>query len=79
MIKFGRVFWHINHCRLFNAKSSLCILCRGVRPPHECPGYDTEQSDGEVPVISQVHSLGNVEYPFTAIAPRSTLARSGST
>ena len=28
-------------------------LCRGVSPPpkkkNECPGYDTEQSDGEVP------------------------------
>ena len=23
MILFGRVLWHINHCRLFNAKSSL--------------------------------------------------------
>ena len=23
MIWFGRVLWHINHCRLFNAKSSL--------------------------------------------------------
>ena len=27
-------------------------LCRGVNPPpHECPGYDTKQSDGEVPAI----------------------------
>ena len=28
-------------------------LCRGVNPPHsnECPGYDTKQSDGDVPVI----------------------------
>ena len=26
-------------------------LCRGVRPPNECPGYDTKQSDGEVPVM----------------------------
>ena len=27
-------------------------LCRGVRPhTYECPGYDTEQSDGEVPVM----------------------------
>ena len=27
MIWFGLVLWHINHCRLFNAKSSLetCI------------------------------------------------------
>ena len=25
MIWFGWVLWHINHCRLFNAKSSLYI------------------------------------------------------
>ena len=25
MIWFGWVFWHINHCRLFNTKSSLYI------------------------------------------------------
>ena len=37
----------------------------------ECPGYDTKQSDAG--------ALGNVEYPFIAITPRSTLARSGST
>ena len=26
-------------------------LCKGVRPP---PGYDTEQSDGEIPLISEL-------------------------
>ena len=26
-------------------------LCRGVRPPNEYPGYDTKQSDREVPVM----------------------------
>ena len=26
-------------------------LSRGVRPPNECPAYDTKQSDGEVPVM----------------------------
>ena len=26
-------------------------LCKGVRSPNECPGYDTKQSDGEVPVM----------------------------
>ena len=39
-------------------------------------GYDTKQSDGEVPIITW--ALGNAEYPFIAITPRSTLARSGS-
>ena len=26
-------------------------LCRGVRLPNECPGYDIKQSDGEVPLM----------------------------
>ena len=28
-----------------------CILCGEVRPPNECPGYDTKHSDGDVPVM----------------------------
>ena len=28
MICFGRVLWHINHCRLFNGKSSLYIYIK---------------------------------------------------
>ena len=35
-----------------------------------------KQSDGEVPVMLEL--WWNAEYPFTSIAPRSTLARSGS-
>ena len=30
MIWFGWVFWHINHCRLFNAKSTLFIYIRYI-------------------------------------------------
>ena len=30
MIWFGWVWWHINHCRLFNAKSSLYIHIRYI-------------------------------------------------
>ena len=51
----------INPCGLFTAKSCLFTvgwgcrihwlhLCRGVRFPNKCPGYDTKQSDGEGPV-----------------------------
>ena len=36
------------------------------------PGYDIEQADGEAPV------MGNMEYPFIAVALKSTLALSGS-
>ena len=33
-------------------------LCRGVRPsPNECPGYDTKQFDGEVPVMLELWGM----------------------
>ena len=40
------LFFNKNRCRIHRLH-----LCRGVRPPphNECPGYDTKQSDGEVP------------------------------
>ena len=49
-------------------------LQRGKIPRNECPAYDTKKSDGEVPVILELW-----EYPFIAIAPRSTVTLSGST
>ena len=39
-------------CRIY-----LLNLCRGVRPPKECPGYDTKQSDGEVPVMLELWGM----------------------
>ena len=62
-------------CRLGLAAS----LQRG-KPPHlhnECPRYYTKQSDGEAPVMLEL--CENVKYLSIAIAPWSTLARSGST
>ena len=41
------------------------------------PGYDTKQSDVQIRVMLELWR--NAEYPFIAIAPRSTLPRSGST
>ena len=40
-----------DHCPVsWGCRIHWLHLCRGVRPPHnECPGYDTKQSDGEVP------------------------------
>ena len=33
-------------------------LCRGVRPPsNECPGYDTKQSDDEVPTVLELSGM----------------------
>ena len=40
-------------CRIYRLH-----LCRGVRPPpNECPGYDTKQSDSEVPVILKIWGM----------------------
>ena len=45
---------------------------KGKSPLNECPGYDIKPSEG-------LRDLGNVEYPFNAIAPRFTLSWNGST
>ena len=35
-----------------------CFSAEGVRPPpNECPGYDTKQSDGEVPVMLELWGM----------------------
>ena len=34
------------------------LLCKGARPPtKECPGYDTKQSDGEVPAVLELWGM----------------------
>ena len=33
------------------------LLCREIRLPNECPGYDTKQSDGEVPVMLKLWGM----------------------
>ena len=34
------------------------LLCKGVIPtPNNCPGYDTKQSDGEVPVMPELWGM----------------------
>ena len=52
--------------RLQNTPTALM-----VRPPNECPGYGTKQSDGEVPVMLK---LWGIQSTYFHIAPRSTLA-----
>ena len=32
-------------------------LQRGKTPPNECPGYDTKQSDGEVPAVLELWGM----------------------
>ena len=55
----------------------LKIDCPPTTTTNECPGYDTKQSDSEVPAVLELWGMRST--PFIAIAPRSTLAPSGST
>ena len=33
------------------------LICHKIRPSNKCPGYDTKQSDGEVPVILELRGM----------------------
>ena len=35
-----------------------CIYAEGLYFPNECPGYDTKQSDGEIPVMLELWGTG---------------------
>ena len=57
--------------------SIYLLLCRGVRP---LPMSVLDMTLNNLIVCSRnAGALGNVDYVFIAIAPRSTLAQSGST
>ena len=47
----------------------------GYDYPNECPGYGTKHFDNEAPTMLK---FWRMRYPFIAITPRSTLARSCS-
>ena len=50
------------------------LFGRGVRSPNECPGYDTKQFDGEIPVMLELWGMQrNHSLPSLT---GSTLARS---
>ena len=34
-----------------------CFSAEGLDPPNECPGYDTKQSDGEVPAMLELWGM----------------------
>ena len=58
-----------------HAEARLIIAENGIgggvrHHPNKCPEYDTEPSDGEA------GDLGNVEYLFIIITPRSTMTLS---
>ena len=44
--------YHVILCLVgWGCRIHRLLLCTGVRPINECPGYDTKQSDGELPVM----------------------------
>ena len=46
------------HCSHWGCRIHRLLLCRGVRPPpNKCPGYDTKQSDGEVPAVLELWGM----------------------
>ena len=51
--------YDINTCPFgWGCRIHRLLLCRGVRPPaNECPGYDTKQSDGEVPAMLELWGM----------------------
>ena len=71
-VSYGPVDWG---CRIYRLR--LCVDVKSSPSHNECPGYDTKQSDGEVPVL--LEHWGMLSTPFIAIAPRSILACSGNT
>ena len=40
-------------------KYANCFSAEGQDSPNECPVYDTEQSDGEVPVLLELWGIGS--------------------
>ena len=60
--KSGIILYDIQHlpCPVgWGCRIHRLLLCRGVRtpPPNECPGYDTKQSDGEVPAMLELWEM----------------------
>ena len=47
------------HCSVgWDCRIHRLLLCRGAKPHlNGCPGYDTKQSDGEVPVMLELWGM----------------------
>ena len=60
-IIWNKTVWHLTLCIAQSAGAveyTDCTSAEGVRPPpNECPGYDTKQSDGEVPAVLELWGM----------------------
>ena len=60
-IIWNRTVWHLT-LRIAQSAGAVeytdCTSAEGQDPPHnECPGYDTKQSDGEVPSVLELWEI----------------------
>ena len=76
-----KIFWLIFYSHISYIKNMESPVGQGCRihrlhfycktsTTNECPRFDTKQCDGEVPLILGLR--GHVDYPFMALAPKST-------
>ena len=55
----GLTWFDILPCRLVLKNIPAAYLLRSKTPPNECTGYDTKQSDAEVPVMLELWGMQN--------------------
>ena len=69
---------HLSFCPAsWGCRIHRLLLCSGVPPPNECPGYDTKQSDSEVPVMLELWGVQST--PSLLLLPGPLCPRNGST
>ena len=59
-IFWNKTVWHLTMCIAQSAGAveyTDCISAGGQDPPNECLGYDTKQSDGEVPAVLELWGM----------------------
>ena len=54
---FLRQFSELAYSVGWGCRIHRLLLCREKTPPTECPGYDTKQSDGEVPAMMELWGM----------------------
>ena len=57
------IVWYNDCLKYYYYYFVQLLLCKGVRPPlplNKCHGYDTKQSDGEVPVMLELWRMQSI-------------------
>ena len=60
-IIWNKTVWHLNLCVVQLAGAVEYTDCKSADglapPPNECPGYETKQSDAEVPAVLELWGM----------------------